>query len=138
MPTSNKRLIGVLGAVLVTAGVVATIGGMFLEKDINSVGLAAIFVAGIGLVYAGIFGLLPEEIGFGDKGKIKLQAAAEAVKAVKESTSSEAAEIAKSPDLLKNVMAATDEAAASAVVEGALQELVNRMPATADVLKTVS
>ncbi|MFI5896756.1 hypothetical protein ACIA5D_42320 [Actinoplanes sp. NPDC051513] len=117
---------------------VATIVGMFMNKDINSVGLAAIFVAGIGLVYAGIFGLLPEEIGFGDKGKIKLQAAADAVKTVKESTSSEAEAIAKSPALLKTVIAARDEAEASAVVEGALRELVSRMPATADVLKTVS
>jgi hypothetical protein len=138
MSTSAKKLIGLLGAVLVTAGVAATIGGMFMGKDINSVGLASIFIAGIGLVYAGIFGLLPEEIGIGDKGKIKLQAAADAVKTVKETTSSEAAAIAKSPDLLKNIMAATDEAEASAAVEGALQELVNRMPATADVLKTVS
>ena len=138
MTASAKKLIGALGALLVTAGVVATIVGMFMDKDINSVGLAAIFIAGIGLVYAGIFGLLPEEIGFGDKGKIKLQAAADAVKTVKESTSSEAAAIAKSPALLKTVIAATDESEASAVVEGALQELVNRMPATADVLKTVS
>jgi hypothetical protein len=122
----------------VTAGVVATIVGMFTGKDINSVGLASIFIAGIGLVYAGIFGLLPEEIGIGDKGKIKLQAAADAVKTIKETTSSEAAAIAKSPDLLRNIVAATDEAEASAVVGGALQELVNRMPATADVLKTVS
>jgi hypothetical protein len=138
MTASTKKLIGALGALLVTAGVVATIVGMFMDKDINSVGLAAIFIAGIGLVYAGIFGLLPEEIGFGDKGKIKLQAAADAVKTVKESTSSEAAAIAKSPALLKTVIAAADESEASAVVEGALQELVNRMPATADVLKTVS
>lgn len=138
MSASGKKLIGVLGALLVTAGVAATIGGMFMGKDINSVGLASIFIAGIGLVYAGIFGLLPEEIGLGDKGKIKLQAAADAVKTIKETTSSEAAAIAKSPDLLKNIMAASDAAEASAVVGGAFQELVNRMPATADVLKTVS
>jgi hypothetical protein len=35
-------------------------------------------------------------------------------------------------------MAASDEVEASAAVEGALQELVQRMPATADVLKAVS
>jgi hypothetical protein len=138
MSASVKRFIGFLGASLVTAGVVATIGGMFLGKDINSVGLASIFIAGIGLVYAGIFGLLPEEIGIGDKGKIKLQAAADAVKTVKESASSEAAAIAKSPDRLKNIIAANDETEASAAVEGALQKLVSSMPATADVLKTVS
>ncbi|WP_433362864.1 hypothetical protein ACQPZX_31075 [Actinoplanes sp. CA-142083] len=138
MSASAKKFIGFLGALLVTAGVAATIGGMFMGKDINSVGLASIFIAGIGLVYAGIFGLLPEEIGIGDKGKIKLQAAADAVKTVKESTNSEAAAIAQSPELLKNVIAATDESEASAVVEGALKQLVERMPATADVLKTVS
>jgi len=137
MSASAKRFIGFLGALLVTAGVAATIGGMFLGKDINSVGLASIFIAGIGLIYAGIFGLLPEEIGLGDKGKIKLQAAADAVKTVKETTSSEAAVIAKSPDLLKNIIAANDETEASAAVEGALQKLVDSMPATADVLKTV-
>jgi hypothetical protein len=137
MSATAKKFIGVLGALLVTAGVVATIVGMFMDKDINSVGLASIFVAGIGLVYAGVFGLLPEEIGLGDKGKIKLQAAADAVKAVKETTTSEAAVIAKSPDVLKNIIAANDETEASAAVEGALHELVNRMPATADVLKTV-
>jgi hypothetical protein len=97
MSASAKKLIGFLGALLVTAGVAATIGGMFMGKDINSVGLASIFIAGIGLVYAGISGLLPEEIGIGDKGKIKLQAAADAVKTVKESTSSEAAAIALHP-----------------------------------------
>jgi hypothetical protein len=137
MSVSAKKFVGVLGALLVTAGVAATIAGMFMGKDVNSVGLASIFIAGIGLVYAGIFGLLPEEIGIGDKGKIKLQAAADAVKAVKETTSSEAAAIAKSPELLKDIMAANDPADASAAVEGALRELVNRMPATADVLKTV-
>jgi hypothetical protein len=138
MSVSAKKFVGVLGALLVTAGVAATIAGMFMGKDVNSVGLASIFIAGIGLVYAGIFGLLPEEIGIGDKGKIKLQAAADAVKAVKETTSCEAAAIAKSPELLKDIMAANDPADASAAVEGALRELVNRMPATADVLKTVS
>ena len=137
MSASAKRFVGDLGALLVVAGVAATIAGMFMGKDVNSVGLASIFVAGIGLVYAGIFGLLPEEIGIGDKGKIKLQAAADAVKAVKETTSSEASAIAKSPELLRNIIAAKDQAGASAAVEGALQELVNRMPATADVLKTV-
>jgi hypothetical protein len=138
MSTSAKKLIGILGALLVTAGVAATIGGMFMGKDINSIGLASIFIAGVGLVYAGVFDLLPEEIGFGDKGKIKLQAAADAVKTVKESATSEAETIAKSPEVLKTVMAASDEAHASAAVEGALRELVNRMPATADVLKAVS
>jgi hypothetical protein len=138
MSVSAKKFVGVLGALLVTAGVAATIVGMMMGKDVNSVGLASIFIAGIGLVYAGIFGLLPEEIGIGDKGKIKLQAAADAVKAVKETTTSEAAAIAKSPELLKDIMAANDPADASAAVEGALRELVNRMPATADVLKTVS
>jgi hypothetical protein len=138
MNASAKKLIGLLGALLVTAGVAATIGGMFMGKDINSVGLASIFIAGLGLVYAGIFGLLPEEIGIGDNGKIKLQAAADAVKTVKETASSEAVAIAKSPGLLKNIMAASDEVEASAAVEGALQELVHRMPATADVLKAVS
>jgi hypothetical protein len=138
MSVSAKKFVGILGALLVTAGVAATIAGMFMGKDVNSVGLASIFIAGIGLVYAGVFGLLPEEIGIGDKGKIKLQAAADAVKAVKETTSSEAAAIAKSPELLKDIMAANDPADASAAVEGALRELVNRMPATADVLKTVA
>ncbi|HEX5201234.1 hypothetical protein ACFQS1_02550 [Paractinoplanes rhizophilus] len=138
MSASGKKLMGLLGALLITAGVAATIVGMFLDKDINSVGLAAIFIAGIGLVYAGIFGLLPEEIGIGDKGKIKLQAAADAVKTVKEGTNSEAAAIAQSPELIKNVIAAKEESEASAVVEGALKQLVERMPATADVLKTVA
>jgi hypothetical protein len=138
MSASAKRFIGFLGALLVTAGVAATIVGMFMGKDINSVGLAAIFIAGIGLVYAGIFGLLPEEIGIGDKGKIKLQAAADAVKTIKETTSTEAVAIAKSPEVLKSVIAANDVSEASAAVEGALKELVSRMPATADVLKTVS
>jgi len=138
MSVSARKIIGVLGALLVTAGVAATIGGMFMGKDINSIGLASIFIAGVGLVYAGVFDLLPEEIGFGDKGKIKLLAAADAVKTVKETTTSEAAAIAQSPELLKDVIAARDESEASAVVEGALKQLVERMPATADVLKTVS
>jgi hypothetical protein len=137
MSTNAKTVIGGLGALLVGTGVVVTVWGMFDGKDINSVGLAAIFVAGIALVYAGIFGVLPEEIGFGDKGKIKMQAAADAVKTVKKAASSEAAEIAQSPDVLKNIVSAKDESEAAAAVEGVLKELVDRIPATADVLKTV-
>ena len=138
MSTWVRGVTGGLGALLVTVGVVATIWGMFDGKDINSVGLAAIFVAGIGLVYAGIFGLLPEEIGFGDKGKIKMQAAADAVKTVKEAANSQAAAIAQSPAVLKDVVSARNESEAAAAVEGALKELVERMPATADVLKSVA
>lgn len=137
MSTMAKTVVGGFGALLLTTGVVVTIVGMFASKDVNSVGLAAIFLAGIALVYAGIFGLLPEEIGFGDKGKLKMQAAADAVKTVKEAASSQAVQIAQSPAVLKNIVSAKDESSASAAVGDALQELVNRMPATADVLKTV-
>jgi hypothetical protein len=138
MSTLGRAAIGGLGAVLVTAGVIATVWGMFAGKDINSVGLASIFVTGIVFVYAGIFGLLPEEIGLGDKGKIKMQAAADAVKTVKEAASSEATAIAQSPDVIRNIVSARDESEAAAAVEGALKQLVDRMPATADVLKTVA
>lgn len=138
MSAWGRAMIGGLGAVLVAAGVVVTVWGMFAGKDINSVGLASIFVSGIVFVYAGIFGLLPEEIGLGDKGKIKMQAAADAVKTVKEAASSQTAAIAQSPTVLQNVVSATNPTEAAAAVEGALKELVERMPATADVLKTVA
>ncbi|MEV6492906.1 hypothetical protein AB0M20_30430 [Actinoplanes sp. NPDC051633] len=138
MSASVKMIFGFLGALLVIAGVTATVWGMFAGKDVNSVGLAAIFLVGIALVYGGIFGLLPDEIGIGDKAKIKMQAAADAMKTVKQAASSEAVNIAQSPDLLKNIVDAKDASEASAAVEGALKELVDRIPATADVLKTVT
>ena len=137
MSTSGKAVIGALGALLVTAGVVVTIWGMFAEKDINSVGLASIFLAGVALVYAGVFNVLPEEIGFGDKARIKMQAVADAVKTVKAAANTEAEHIAQSESVLRNVVDARDASEASVAVEQALKELVQRMPATADVLNTL-
>ncbi|WP_345534972.1 hypothetical protein [Phytohabitans rumicis] len=137
MSGASRIVIGALGALLVAAGTVATIWGMIADKDVNSVGLAAIFIVGVALVYAGIFNLLPAEIGIGDKGKIKMQAAADAVKAVKEAASSEASAIANTPTVLQEVVSARDETEAATAVENALKELVNRMPATADVIRNV-
>lgn len=137
MSATSRIVIGVLGALLVAAGTVVTIWGMIADKDVNSVGLAAIFIVGVALVYAGIFNLLPAEIGIGDKGKIKMQAAADAVKAVKEAASSEATAIAQTPGVIKEVVSAKDASEASTAVENALKELVNRMPATADVIRNV-
>lgn len=132
-----KLIVGGLGALLVATGVAATIWGMMAGKDVNSVGLAAIFVTGIAFVYGGIFGLVPDEIGF-DKAKIKMQAAADAVKAVKEAAGSLATAMAQSPDLIDKIVSAQDKPAAAAAVEGALKDLVSRMPATADVIKDVT
>jgi hypothetical protein len=137
MSTVAQRVVGGFGALLLAIGVAVTVVGMFAGKDVNSVGLAAIFLSGIAMVYAGIFGLLPEEIGFGDKGKLKMQAAADAVKTVKDAANTQAAQIAQSPAVLKTIVSAKDDSAASAAVEDALKELVNRMPSTAEVLKTV-
>ncbi|GLH99445.1 hypothetical protein [Phytohabitans aurantiacus] len=137
MGPTIRILVGGLGAIMLAAGTVVTIWGMVAGKDVNSVGLAAIFVVGIALVYAGVFNLLPAEIGIGDKGKIKMQAAADAVKAVKEAANTEAAAIAQTPTVLQDVVSAKDESAAAVVVENALKELVSRMPATADVLREV-
>lgn len=73
-----------------------------------------------------------------DKAKIKMQAAADAVKAVKEAANTEATAIAQSPDLIDRIVSAQDKPAAAAAVEGALKELLSRMPATAGVLKDVA
>jgi hypothetical protein len=132
-----RLIIGVLGGLMVAAGTAVTIWGMVAGKDVNSVGLAAIFVVGIALVYGGIFNLLPEEVGIGDKGRIKMQAAADAVKAVKDAATCEANAIAQTPDVIDEVVSARDATEASAAVNHALHELVNRMPATADVMRNV-
>jgi len=137
MSRTAKLIVGGMGALLVAAGVVATIWGMMANKDVNSVGLAAIFVTGIAFLYGGVFGLVPDEIGF-DKAKIKMQAAADAVKAIKEAANSQATAIAQSPDVIDKIVSAQDKPAAAAAVEGALKELVSRMPATADVIKDVA
>jgi hypothetical protein len=133
----TNKFVGWLGVIGIAAGTVLTIWGMAQGRDVNSVGLAAIFVVGIALVYAGFFHLMPTELAFGDKGSIKMQAAAEATKTVKDSVKNAANEVAVSPERVKDVMSAADEGAAEEALRKAVNDVVSRMPATSDVLKKV-
>ncbi|HEX6444534.1 MAG TPA: hypothetical protein VF053_05555 [Streptosporangiales bacterium] len=131
------KILGWLGVVGIAAGVGLTVWSMAQARDVNSVGLAAIFVIGIPLVYAGFFHLMPTEIGFGDKGSVKMRAAAEATRAVKDSAKHAANEIAASPERVKDVMGAVDQDAAEQAVRKIVDDLVSRLPATCDVLNKV-
>ena len=135
--TKTDRFVGFCGLVAVAGGVVLTVWGMAEDKDVNSIGLASIFIVGIGLIYAGFFHVTPSEVVLGDKGTIKMQAAADATAVLKTSAKEQAAQLAVSPSAQKAVMQANDAVSAERAVKNIAAQLLNGLPTTNKVLEAV-
>lgn len=137
MSSTTDALVGGIGVIAICGGGTMTVWGMVQGQDVNSVGLAGTFVVGLALMFAGFFHLMPSEIALGDKGTIKMKAAAEAAKTVKESANEAAEEATGSAELVKAVMEAQDEGAATQTLKDIAGRVVGNLPSSIEVMNRV-
>jgi hypothetical protein len=122
----------VLGlALIVTAGGV-TVLSTIAEKPLSGVGVGGLFVAGLLLLFAGLLGLLPSSLTFGKDGAT-VQFVAEAVKEMKQSAREIAQQATADAFLLERIKAARSDQDAAAAVASVARQIVDAMPATADI-----
>lgn len=125
---------GTVGILLIALGSGLTWWAMAAGKTVSSVGLGGIFVVGVLLVLAGLFGLTPSSLAFGKEG-VTLQLVADAVKDVKENVAQNATKVAADPAVMDAVVGAKTEGDAEKIAASITQRIVDAMPATADLTR---
>jgi hypothetical protein len=121
-----------LGVVLIVSAGGVTVWSTISGKPLSGVGVGGLFVAGLLLVFAGLLGVRPSSLTLGRDGAT-VQFVADAVKEMKESSKAGARQATADASLLEQIKTASSDQDAAAAVAKVARQIVDAMPATADI-----